>query len=227
MKNSPSTQTRARLVALDMIAFVMRAAGVGLFVALALAGAALLFSSQAEAAHVEDALVDVRTAAPRETTPSSIPPLSSAPGTSALARLSVPQLGIEREVHASASDARSRFGARHMAGTALPGEAGNSVIGDHCDMQLAFLRETTIGTEILVEARAGAPRRYVVRYAQFLERGDVWVLKQEGPARLTLITCSPSDARRAGSLQRYAVSAYALDDMEVDAERAGWTEFSR
>jgi hypothetical protein len=38
-----------------------------------------------------------------------------------------------------------------MAGTALPAETGNSVIGDHCDMQLAFLRELTIGTEILVE----------------------------------------------------------------------------
>ncbi len=110
-----------------------------------------------------------------------------------------------------------------MAGTALPAEAGNSVIGDHCDMQLAFLRELTIGTEILVEAHAGIRRRYVVRYTQFLDRADVWVLKQEGPTRLTLITCSPADVQNPSRLQRYAVSAYALDDTDAGAERADQT----
>ena len=41
---------RARLVAFDLAALVLRAAAVGLSVALVLAGATLLFSSQTEAA---------------------------------------------------------------------------------------------------------------------------------------------------------------------------------
>jgi hypothetical protein len=44
----PSTH-RARLVAFDLAALVLRAAAVGLSVALVLAGATLLFSSHAEA----------------------------------------------------------------------------------------------------------------------------------------------------------------------------------
>jgi len=47
--NAGSTTHRARLVAFDLAALVLRAAAVGLSVALVLAGATLLFSSQAEA----------------------------------------------------------------------------------------------------------------------------------------------------------------------------------
>jgi len=51
MNNIPGTQVqRARLIALDLAALVLRAAAVGLCVALVLAGATLLFSSQSEAA---------------------------------------------------------------------------------------------------------------------------------------------------------------------------------
>lgn len=50
MHDIPGTPLqRARLVAFDLVALVLRAAAVGLSVALVLAGATLLFSSQAEA----------------------------------------------------------------------------------------------------------------------------------------------------------------------------------
>ena len=51
MHDIPGTHAqRARLVIFDLAALVLRAAAVGLSVALVLAGATLLFSSQAEAA---------------------------------------------------------------------------------------------------------------------------------------------------------------------------------
>lgn len=51
MHDIPGSSThRARLVAFDLVALVLRAAAVGLSVALVLAGATLLFSSQTEAA---------------------------------------------------------------------------------------------------------------------------------------------------------------------------------
>jgi hypothetical protein len=64
-----------------------------------------------------------------------------------------------------------------------------------------------------------------VRYTQFLDRGDVWLLKQEGPTRLTLITCSPADAQHPSRVQRYAVSAYALDGADAGAEYAAYPLF--
>lgn len=50
MHDAPGSAVRVRLIALDLAALVMRAAAIGLCVALMLAGATLLFSSQAEAA---------------------------------------------------------------------------------------------------------------------------------------------------------------------------------
>lgn len=128
-----------------------------------------------------------------------------------VARLSVPSLGIERYVLEGADGAALAFGPGHLRGTALPGEQGNSVIGGHRDTHLAFLRRLAPGAQIVVETRSGGRRRYAVRYTQVLDRYDIWATRQEGPARLTLVTCFPFDALRAGGTQRYVVWAYAVD----------------
>ena len=129
-----------------------------------------------------------------------------------VARLSVPSLGIERYVLEGANGAAMAFGPGHLRGTALPGAQGNSVISGHRDTHLAFLRELPVGAEIDVQAVDGSRRRYVVRYTQVLDRRDVWIAKQEGPTRLTLVTCFPFDALRAGGPQRYVVWAYAVNE---------------
>ena len=131
-----------------------------------------------------------------------------------VARLSVPSLGIERYVLEGADGAAMAFGPGHLRGTALPGAQGNSVISGHRDTHLAFLRELPVGAEIDVQAADGSRRRYVVRYTQVLDRRDVWIAKQEGPTRLTLVTCFPFDALRAGGPQRYVVWAYALKQLK-------------
>lgn len=128
-----------------------------------------------------------------------------------VARMSVPSLGIERYVLEGADGAALAFGPGHLRGTALPGKRGNSVISGHRDTHLAFLRDLPVGAEIVVEARDGSRLRYVVRYTQVLDRRDVWIAKQEGPTRLTLVTCFPFDALRAGGPQRYVVWAYAVN----------------
>ena len=52
-----------------------------------------------------------------------------------------------------------------------------------------------------------------------LDRRDVWIAKQEGPTRLTLITCYPFDALRAGGAQRVVISAFANDATDTGAAR--------
>jgi len=128
-----------------------------------------------------------------------------------VARLSVPSLGVSRYVLAGSEGATIAFGPGHVLGTALPGTSGNSVIGGHRDTHLAFLRELSTGALIEVETEDGARRRYAVRDAQVLDRREVWVAKQEGPARLTLVTCWPFDALRAGGALRYVVWAFAIE----------------
>lgn len=126
-----------------------------------------------------------------------------------VARLSVPALGLERYVLAGANGGAIAFGPGHLSGTPVPGAPGNSVIGGHRDTHLAFLQNVKPGDELVVERADGARIAYQVTDALVLDRRDVWVAKQEGPNRLTLVTCFPFDALRAGGPQRYVVFAFA------------------
>jgi sortase A len=129
-----------------------------------------------------------------------------------VARLSVASLGIERYVLEGADGAAMAFGPGHLLGTALPGTPGNSVITGHRDTHLAFLRDVAVGTRIVIETPDGARRAYVVRELRVLDRSDGWAAAQDGLTRLTLITCFPFGALRAGGAERYVVWAYAVDD---------------
>ena len=125
-----------------------------------------------------------------------------------VARLTVPRLGIERYVLAGADGAAMAFGPGHVSGTPLPGEAGNSVIGGHRDTHLAFLAKLKPGDMLIAERADGRRVTYRVSGTEVLDRREVWVTKQEGPARLTLVTCNAFDAWHAGGNQRYVLVAF-------------------
>jgi sortase A len=125
-----------------------------------------------------------------------------------VARLTVPRLGVERYVLEGAHGSSLAFGPGHASFTPRPGEAGNSMIGGHRDTHLAFLGELDPGDEVLVERADGRTVTYRVAESLVLHRSEVWIARQEGPARLTLVTCYPLDAWRAGGDQRYAVIAF-------------------
>lgn len=124
-----------------------------------------------------------------------------------VARLVAPAQRAEYLVLAGASGRSIAFGPGHVDGTPLPGAAGNSVIGGHRDTHLAFLRNVKRGETITVERADGIRTDYRVIELDVLDKRDTWVTKNEGPSRLTLITCWPFDALRAGGSQRYVVIA--------------------
>jgi sortase A len=126
-----------------------------------------------------------------------------------VARLRVPKLGIERYVLAGAHGQALAFGPGHASYTALPGEDGNSMIGGHRDTHLAFLGQLDPGDEILVERADGRSVSYRVGETHVLDRSELWIASQEGPSRLTLVTCYPLGAWRVGGDRRYAVVAFA------------------
>ena len=125
-----------------------------------------------------------------------------------VARLSVPRLAVERYVLAGADGAAMPFGPGHMHGTALPGMAGNSVVGGHRDTHLEFMRRMRPGDLIEIERADGTRASYRVAYATVLDRRDMWVADPEGPTRLTLVTCYPFDALGVDGRLRYVVVAF-------------------
>ncbi|MBE7423646.1 MAG: class GN sortase [Zoogloeaceae bacterium] len=128
-----------------------------------------------------------------------------------VARLTVPGRDIERYVLAGANGRSIAFGPGHVFGTPLPGEAGNSVVGAHRDTHFAFLRDVKPGEEIIVQKSVSVIRRYRVSGAVVVDKSETRVLAQPpGETRLTLITCYPFDALRAGGPLRYVVTAKAI-----------------
>jgi sortase A len=128
-----------------------------------------------------------------------------------VARIVVPGRDIERYVLAGANGRAIAFGPGHVFGTPLPGEAGNSVIGAHRDTHFAFLRDLRPGEEIVVQKSDSTTRRYRVAGTEIVDKSDTRVLAQHfGETRLTLVTCYPFDALRAGGPLRYVVTAKAI-----------------
>jgi sortase A len=125
-----------------------------------------------------------------------------------VAKLTIPRLGIEHYILEGADGSAMAFGPGHAQGTALPGTTGNSVIGGHRDTHLAFLRQVRPGDAVVIQRPDGTRVNYRAASAEVMDRREVWVMEQAGPARLTLVTCYPFDALRAGGPLRYVLLAF-------------------
>jgi sortase A len=127
-----------------------------------------------------------------------------------LARLEAPAQGVRLYILSGSSGRTLAFGPGHQNGTPAPGERGNSVVGGHRDTHLAFLREVKRGDTLRIERPDGMRVDYRVTELDVLDRRETWVMRDDGRTRLTLITCWPFDALRAGGPQRYVVIAEAI-----------------
>jgi len=124
-----------------------------------------------------------------------------------VAKLEAPEQGVSLLVLAGASGRTIAFGPGHQDGTPLPGAPGNSVVGGHRDTHLAFLRRLKRGDALRIQRADGTLVDYRVAVMDVLDKRDTWVARNGGGTRLTLVTCWPFDALRAGGPERYVVIA--------------------
>jgi sortase A len=124
-----------------------------------------------------------------------------------VARLEAPAQGVSLFVLSGSSGRTLAFGPGHQAGTPAPGARGNSVIGGHRDTHLGFLKHITVGDSIRVQRADGVRVQYRVTQLDVLDKRDTWVTRNYAGTRLTLITCWPFNALRAGGDERYVVIA--------------------
>ncbi len=184
-----------------------RHACAGMALALGLAGAWLLGS--AGWIHAKAALAQHLIARSWEGTVAGAPARRPWPGADLrpVARLTVPARGVDLFVLDDANPRALAFGPAHVAGTAAPGSAGNSVIVAHRDTHFAFLDRVVAGDAIEVESGGGRHVRYRVSEIAILHKDGARLLDAADSSQLTLITCYPFDAVRAGSDMRYVVIA--------------------
>lgn len=127
-----------------------------------------------------------------------------------VARLTMPQQDVDLIVLAGASGRTLAFGPGHVDGTPLPGAAGNSVLSAHRDTHFAFLQHVQLGDEFSVENAQGQQTRYRVRATRIVDKSDLSVMRTATEAELTLVTCYPFDAIRAGGPLRFIVTAQPI-----------------
>ena len=102
------------------------------------------------------------------------------------------------------------FGPGHLSASALPGEAGNTIIAGHRDTHFRFLSDVAPGELLGLESSEGQRHVYEVIGADVVDaRKGSLVLDTESPM-LTLVTCYPFEARDPGGPLRYVVTAKML-----------------
>lgn len=140
-----------------------------------------------------------------------------------VAKLWVPQLGVERLVLAGDSGSALAFGPGHSRASAVLGSSGLAVIGGHRDTHFAFLSKIEAGHRVRLELPNGERRNYRVQLSRIVDASQESLSPASTIEQLLLVTCYPFDALLAGGPLRYVVSAlpeHPLPPQEWVAGRA-------
>lgn len=140
--------------------------------------------------------------------------------TTPVARLHFVRQGASMIVLAGESGRVLAFGPGHRPGSALPGQAGNSVVSGHRDTHFAVLEQVTVGDLVQVRGVAGGETRYRVDDLKVVDERDLSVTGQRGLDRLTLVTCWPFKALVPGGPLRYVVSASRVEESPPNPRRS-------
>ena len=127
-----------------------------------------------------------------------------------VARLIAPDHAADIIVLEGSSGRSLAFAPGHLAGTPLPGDAGNSIISAHRDTHFRFLKDVRIGDRLLVELPSGDRRAFRVQSTAIIDTHRAHVLERS-EKQLTLVTCYPFDALRANTPLRFVVIAEPAD----------------
>lgn len=111
-----------------------------------------------------------------------------------IGRIKIPAISSDLLLLEGASTKQLNWGAGHVIGTAMPGEAGNCAIAAHRNYTFGSyfsrLGEVGIGNEIVVTYK-GSVFKYRVNEVFTITPDEVWVLGTDGTPIITLITCHP------------------------------------
>lgn len=116
--------------------------------------------------------------------------LGVGPGMTLVARIDIPRLHISDIVAEGTSPRVLRVAVGHLAGTALPGQAGNVALAAHRDTFFRHLGELKSGDLIRITV-PGKQYLYSVKFTDVVLPNETWVLQPSTGQFLTLVTCYP------------------------------------
>lgn len=124
-----------------------------------------------------------------------------------VAQLTLPGRREPLTVLAGASGRTLAFAPALMDGSAMPGEAGVSVIAGHRDTHFRALRELALGDQLTLERPDGARFTYEVAALDVVDSARAELRLDADESTVALVTCWPFDAVTVGGSWRYVVTA--------------------
>ena len=128
-----------------------------------------------------------------------------------VARLSMERLQVDMIVLNGDNGSALAFGPGHTTMSTTPGQRGVSIISGHRDTHFNFLKDVQTGDEIVVQVPDGTEVRYRVDQAEVVDSRNSKIINIDDGSWLTLVTCWPFDAIRAGGPLRYVVICKLAD----------------
>ena len=122
-----------------------------------------------------------------------------------LGTIQIPKIGVDRPLWEGVTLNTLDRGPGHWPGTAMPGQAGNVVIGGHRvshDKPFRNIDQLVPGDQIVMTFN-GVPNTYIVTGAQVVTPNDTWVINQTPEHTATLFACHPPGSTKF----RYVVFA--------------------
>ncbi len=124
-----------------------------------------------------------------------------------VARMVAPRHGADLIILAGGSGRTLAFGPAHIAGTALPGESGTTVLSAHRDTHFRFLARLAVGDEIVIYRAQASTVRYRVRSSEVVDARIARIVHDDAHSTLILVTCYPFNSVIPGGPSRYVVTA--------------------
>ena len=110
-----------------------------------------------------------------------------------LGRIQIPKIGVDDEMYEGIRMSTLDFGPGHWPGSAMPGQAGNIVVGGHRTSKHRVFRDVdqlVAGDQIIFTDDNGT-HVYAVNRVEIVEPTDVWIINPTPTPTATLFACHP------------------------------------
>jgi sortase A len=110
-----------------------------------------------------------------------------------LGRIQIPKLGVDMTMYEGIRLTTLDYGPGHWPGSAMPGQAGNVVIGGHRTSKHRVFRnvDQLVPGDQIVFTDANGTHTYAVSKVQIVQPTDVWIINPTPTPTATLFACHP------------------------------------
>jgi sortase A len=110
-----------------------------------------------------------------------------------LGRIQIPKLGVDMTMYEGIRLTTLDYGPGHWPGSAMPGQAGNVVVGGHRTSKHRVFRnvDQLVPGDHIVFTDSSGTHTYAVSKVQIVQPTDVWIINPTPTPTATLFACHP------------------------------------